>query len=105
MRSSRLRSSRCQRCCIAPLDQPRIVPCDMGVFVTDPLGYRKLFSKSSNRRLAVHAAVFCHLCQTSDEGVLSQHRFTKPVAFQPRELNRWLGCSKKLTEGTVQPRS
>jgi hypothetical protein len=67
----------------------------MRVFVTDPLGYGKLFCKSSNRRLAIPAAVFCHLCQTSDEGFLSQHRLTKPVAFQPREVNRWFGCSKE----------
>jgi hypothetical protein len=35
MSSSRLRSSRCQRCCIAPLDQPRILTCNIGVFITD----------------------------------------------------------------------
>ena len=38
MRSSRLRSSRCQRCCIAPLDQPRIVPGDMRVIGTNSEG-------------------------------------------------------------------
>jgi hypothetical protein len=31
MRSSRLRSSRCQRCGFASLHQPRIVPGDIGV--------------------------------------------------------------------------
>jgi len=52
--------------------------------------------------------VFSHLCQTSDEPVLCQHRLTKPVAFQPRELNRLLGCSavlKSLRRGTICTRS
>jgi hypothetical protein len=35
---------------------------------------------------------------------LSQHRLTKPVAFQPRELNRWFGGSKKAYRGALYGR-
>jgi hypothetical protein len=64
MRSSGLRSSRCQRCCIAPLDQPRIVHGDIGV-------YRYLTGVLFVRRAGVHRSVAARQMQSLTQKLIS----------------------------------
>jgi hypothetical protein len=86
MRSSRLRTSRCQRCSIARLDQPGIVPCDM-VF-QDYSGPRSSAAASEvNQRSGLgrseygRSAISCSI-----EASQSQRQVCRPV---PLSIPNW----------------